>query len=158
MQLSCKNLPFLLNWFNISWVTVVSERLLCALRLSEFQGHGCIVHFIHPIHRFKSSDWIKEGHMTWIIFDNVRVWKLIHMCYFLLFPWLPKKLSQLPNLELNSLLSRFYGSVWTKKSMNGVYKTNIDCSLIRGMVENYCTLGKPQPWPTIDLGPTGLGE
>ena len=23
---------------------------------------------IHPIHRFKSSDWLKEGHMTWIIF------------------------------------------------------------------------------------------
>ena len=36
-----------------------------------------------------------------------------------------------PNLELDSLLSRFYGSVRTKKSMNGVYKTNIDCSFIR---------------------------
>ena len=35
---------------------------------------------IHPIHRFKSSDWLKEGHMTWIIFDNVHVWKLIHVC------------------------------------------------------------------------------
>ena len=44
------------------------------------------------------------------------------------------------------------------KSMNGVYKTNIDCSFIRGMVENYCTLGKTQPWPTIHLGPTGLSE
>ena len=32
--------------------------------------------FIHPIHRFKSSDWLKEGHMAWIIFDNVHVWKL----------------------------------------------------------------------------------
>ena len=42
--------------------------------------------------------------------------------------------------------------------MTGVYKTNIDCSFIRGMVENYCTLGKIQPWPTIHLGPTGLGE
>ena len=52
----------------------------------------------------------------------------------------------------------FTGSVRTKKSMNGVYKTNIDCSFIRGMVENYCTLGKTQPWPTIHLGPTGLGE
>ena len=37
-----------------------------------------------------------------------------------------------------------------------VYKTNIDCSFIRGMVENYCTLGKTQSWPTIHLGPTGL--
>ena len=63
-------------------------------------------------------------------------------CYFLLFPWLSKKLSLLPNLELNSLLSRFDGSVRTKKSMNGVYKTNIDCSFIREMVENYCSLGK----------------
>ena len=40
---------------------------------------------IHRIHRFKSSDWLKEGHMTWIIFDNVHVWKLIHVCYFLLY-------------------------------------------------------------------------
>ena len=62
------------------------------------------------------------------------------------------KLSQLPNSKLDGLFSRFYGSVRTKKSMNGVYKTNIDCSFIRGMVENYCTLGKTQPWPTIHLG------
>ena len=47
---------------------------------------------------------------------------------------------------------RFYDLVRTKKSMNGVYKTNIDCSFIRGMVENY------QCWPTIHLGPTGLSE
>ena len=40
---------------------------------------------IHSIHRFKSSDWLKDGHMTWAIFDNVNVWKLIHECYFLLF-------------------------------------------------------------------------
>ena len=91
--------------------------------------------------------------MTWIIFDNVNVWKLIHMYSFLLFPWLAKKLSQLSNLELNSLFSGFYGSVQTKKSMNWVYKTNIDFSFIRGMIENYCTLGKIQPWPTIHLGP-----
>ena len=25
---------------------------------------------IHPLHRFKSSDWLKEGHMTWIIFQQ----------------------------------------------------------------------------------------
>ena len=63
-----------------------------------------------------SSDWLKEGHMTLIIFDNVHVCKLIHACDFLLFPWFSKKLSQLPNLELDSqLLSRFYGSVRTKK-------------------------------------------
>ena len=72
--------------------------------------------------------------------------------------WLSKKLSQLPNLELDGLLSRFYGSVRTKKSMNGVHKTNIDCSFTREMVKNYCTLGKIQPWPTIHLGPTGLSE
>ena len=57
------------------------------------------------------------------------------MCVFLPFPWLSKKLPQLSNLEFDSLLSRFYGSVRTKKSMNVVYKTNIDCSFIRGMVE-----------------------
>ena len=44
-------------------------------------------------------------------------------------------LLQLPNLELDSLLSRFYGSVWTKNCMNGVYKTNIDCFFIQGMIE-----------------------
>ena len=37
---------------------------------------------IHHIHRFKSSDWLKKGHMTWIIFDNVHVWKLIHVLFF----------------------------------------------------------------------------
>ena len=25
---------------------------------------------IHPIRRFKSSDWLREGHMTWTVFDN----------------------------------------------------------------------------------------
>ena len=44
--------------------------------------------------------------MTWIIFDNVHVWKLIHVCY-----------TQVPNLELDSLLSGLYGSVWTKKKL-----------------------------------------
>ena len=43
----------------------------------------------------------------------------------------------------------FPGSVRTKKSMNGVYKTNIDCSFIREKVENYCTLGETQPWPIL---------
>ena len=86
----------------------------------------------HPIHRLKSSDWLKEGHMILIIFNNIHVWKLIHVCFFYYFPDSKKKLSQLPNLELHSLLSRFYGSVWTKESMNGVYKTNIDCSFYSG--------------------------
>ena len=45
-----------------------------------------IIVFIHPIHRFKSSDWLKEGHTTWIIFDNVHIWKLIHVYYFYYFP------------------------------------------------------------------------
>ena len=34
-------------------------------------------------------------------------------CMLFLFPRLSKKLKQLPNLELDSLLSRFYGSVQT---------------------------------------------
>ena len=37
--------------------------------------------FIQLIHRFKLSDWLKEGHMTWISFDNVHGRKLIHVCY-----------------------------------------------------------------------------
>ena len=40
------------------------------------------------------------------------------------------KLSHLPNLEVDSLLSRFYGSVRTKKCINGLYKTNIGCFFI----------------------------
>ena len=47
-------------------------------------------------------------------------------CVLSLFPWLSKNLKQLPNLELDSLLPRFYGSVQTKK-IYGVYKTNIGC-------------------------------
>ena len=39
----------------------------------------------HPIHRFKVSNWFKEGHMTWIIFNNVNVWKLIHVCYLVFY-------------------------------------------------------------------------
>ena len=77
--------------------------------------------------------------------------------FFLLFPWLTKKLSQLPKLELDSLLSKFYGSVRTKNLWMVCIKANIDYSFIRGMVENYCTLGKIQSWPTIHLSPTGLG-
>ena len=78
------------------------------------------------------------------------------MCVsFHYFPDSQKKLSQPPNLELDSLLSRFYSSVRTKKSMNGVYKTNIDCSFIRGMVENYCTLGKTQPQAYYSPRPYG---
>ena len=61
------------------------------------------------------------------------------MCVsFYYFPDSRKKLSQLPNLELDSLLYRFYSLVRTKNSMNGVYKTNIDCSFVQGMVETYC--------------------
>ena len=41
---------------------------------------------IHPIHRLKLFNWLNEGHMTSIIFDNVHVWKITHVCYFLLFP------------------------------------------------------------------------
>ena len=39
-----------------------------------------IFSIIHPIHRFKSSDWVKEGNMTWINFDNVHIRKPIHVC------------------------------------------------------------------------------
>ena len=69
------------------------------------------------------------------------------------FPYSNRKLLKLPNLELKSLLSRFYGLVQNNKSKNGVNKTNIDCSFIQEMVENYCTHCKIQPWSTIHQGP-----
>ena len=69
------------------------------------------------------------------------------MCViFYYFPDLKKKLSQLPNLELNSLLSRFNSSVRAKKSMNGVNKTNIDRSFNRGIVEKIIV-------PSVKLNP-----
>ena len=75
------------------------------------------------------------------------------MCVsFYYFPVSRRSRYSCKNLELISLLSRFDGSVRTKTSINGVYKTNIACAFIRGLVENYNTLGKIQPWPTIHLG------
>ena len=68
------------------------------------------------------------------------------MCViFLLIPWLSKKLS---HCRIWDSIAYFPGFTvgYRLKSMNGVYKTDIDCSLIRGMVENYCTLGKIQPF------------
>ena len=59
-------------------------------------------------------------------------------------------------VEIGTFMVRY--RLFLKKSMNVVYKTNIDCIFILGMVENYCTLGKIQPWPTIHFGPVGLGE
>ena len=89
--------------------------------------------------------WLKEGHMTWIILDNVHVWKRIHVCFLLLLPWLSKKLSQLPiwNSTAYFHILRFGTDL---KNMDRVHKTNIDFSFIRGMVKKYLTLGKIQPW------------
>ena len=53
------------------------------------------------------------------------------MCVILYFFPDSQSLEAVLNLELDSLLSKFYGSVRTKKFMNGVYKTNFDCSLFR---------------------------
>ena len=115
-----------------------------------------LVFIIHPIHRFKSFDWLKESHMTWIIFRqcsclqtnpcvlvftiSLTLRRSCHSCRI----W--NSIAYFPDFTIR------YG---LKKSMNGVYKTNIDCSSIRGMVENYCTLGKIQPLPTIHLGHYG---
>ena len=71
-----------------------------------------------PFIDLKLSDWLKESHMTWIIFDNVHVWKLIHVCYFLLY--FPDSQRSCHSCQIWSLLSRFYSWVQTKKSMNGV--------------------------------------
>ena len=71
--------------------------------------------------------------MTSIIFGNVHVWKLIHVCYFFTISLTLEEAVTAAEfkLELGSLLSRFCDSVRTKKSMNGVCETNIDCSFIR---------------------------
>ena len=95
--------------------------------------------------------------MTWIIFDNVHVWK--STC--VIFHYFPDSRRNCHSCRIWNSIAYFpdftvrYG---LKKSMNGVYKTNVDCSVIQGMVENYCTLSKIQTWPTIHLGRTGLGE
>ena len=39
-----------------------------------------------------------------------------------------------------------------KKSVNGVFKTNIDCSFGGGNGRKLLYLGKIQPWPTIHRG------
>ena len=105
--------------------------------------------FIHPIHRFKSSDWLKEGLMTWSIFDNLHVWKLIHVCQFSQSLEEAVTAAEFGTRQPSFQILRFGTD---EKSMNGVYKTDIDCSFIRGMVENYCTLGKIQHLPTIHRG------
>ena len=114
--------------------------------------------FIYPIHGFKSSDWLKEGHMTWIIFDIVHVWKL-SMCVS--FYYFPDSLRSCHSCQIWNAIALFPDfTFWyaLKKSMNVVYKTSIDCSIIRGKVENYFNLGKTQPWPTIHLGHMGFSE
>ena len=75
--------------------------------------------------------------MTWISFDNVHGWKLIHVCKFLLFPQVKAVTA--------AKFGTFYGSVRTKKSMNGVYTTNIGCCFIWGIVQDYYTFGRIQP-------------
>ena len=71
---------------------------------------------IHPIYRFKSSGWLKEGHTTWIIFRQCSCFETNSCVLFLTNPSLTlEEAEQLPNLELDSLLSRFYSPVQTKK-------------------------------------------
>ena len=69
-----------------------------------------IVGIMHPIHRFKSSDWLKEGHMTWNIFWQSSCLEINSCVLFLtkLNPCLTLwEAEQLPNWDLDSLLSRF---------------------------------------------------
>ena len=54
--------------------------------LVEYRGIMRLLCFIHPIHRFKSSHWSIQAHMTWISFDNVHVRKLIHVLVFTISP------------------------------------------------------------------------
>ena len=91
-------------------------------------GELCCI--IHPIHRFKLSDWLKEGHMTWIIFDNVHAWKLIISLTLKEAITAAKFGTQQPTFQI------FQFSIKTQNSIYGVCKTNIDCSFIWEMVEN----------------------
>ena len=50
-------------------------------------------------------------------------------------------------------IHRFKMSGWSKEG----HMTWIIFDSVRGMVENYCPLDEIQPWPTVHLGPTGLG-
>ena len=91
--------------------------------------------------------------MTWIIFRQCLCLQTSPcVLFFTNLSLTLEEAEQLPNLKLDNLLSKFDGSVRTKKSINGVYKTNIDCPFIRGALENYCPLGESQPWPTIQQG------
>ena len=61
----------------------MSKSMTCILSICcdiQVRRNYAISNVIHTIHRFKSSDWLKEGHLKWIIFDNVHIWKLIHVC------------------------------------------------------------------------------
>ena len=76
-----------INWIEkkMNWIQVLSKPISIqwegiSVLASQVSWIGIIVYVIHPIHRFESSDWLKEGHMTWISFDNVHVRKLIHVC------------------------------------------------------------------------------
>ena len=66
------------------WVCVVEQLKYCTCtsRFTTTTSVHVLSLFIHPIHRFKLSDWLK-GHMAWIIFGNVHGWTLIHVFYFL---------------------------------------------------------------------------
>ena len=79
------------------------------------------------------SDQLKEGHMTWIIFQQCSCLET-NPCYFLTNPSLTLKETEqlLLNLEHDSLLSTFYDYVRTKKSMNGVYRKQILTALLFG--------------------------
>ena len=76
-------------------------------------------------------------------FDNVHVWKLLYVIFYF-----PDSRRSSNNCQTWSLIAYFPDFMvrYRLTSMNGVYKTNIGCSLDQGMVENFCPLG------------TGLGE
>ena len=67
---------------------------------TRMQVTGNFIHPIIPIHRLKSSDWLRKA---WISFDNVHYRKLIYVCWVLLFldVKLPKSGTRWPTFQIS---------------------------------------------------------
>ena len=84
-----------------------------------------LIIIIHPIHRFKLSDWLKEGHMRWI-FLTMFMFGNYSMCVsFYYFPDSHRSCHSCEIWNLIAYFSRFYAQYGLKTSMNGVYNIQI---------------------------------
>ena len=99
------------------------------LKLAKCTPHQHLDSINHPIHIFKLFDWVNEGQNDMDYFRQCSCLEINPCVLFFIISLTLSKLSQLPNLELDN------GSVRTKKSANGMHKTDNNCSFIREMVE-----------------------